>query len=289
MIQTARIIAVGALLLCSMTVAAQELVNFPSFEDNGAGLASTVLNGYFWRPAGGGQHPAVIFLHGCGGLFLNGAIEPGESGWAGALTSRGYAVLMVDSFVPRGRGAMCSPQGFDIDLYRSGRPRDAYGALLFLQTQPFVRPDRIAVIGWSQGGGALLFAIGSQSVSRPAQLTRGDFRAAVAFYPTSCGERGQQMPWTTTVPLLVLVGAEDIGIPAVPCKALLDGAAARGAEVEIQIYPGAYHHFDWPDLPRRQLPFPTAGGVVRIEGTDTVARQDTFSRVPSFLARFLTN
>jgi hypothetical protein len=31
------------------------------------------------------------------------------------------------------------------------------------------------------------------------------------------------------------------------------------------------------------------GGVVRIEGTDTVARQDAFSRVPSFLARFLTN
>ena len=131
MIQTARIIAVGALLLCSMTVAAQELVNFPSFEDNGAGLASTVLNGYFWRPAGEGQHPAVIFLHGCGGLFLNGAIEPGESGWAGALTSRGYAVLMVDSFVLRGREAMCAPQGFDIDLYRSGRPQTPMGRCCF--------------------------------------------------------------------------------------------------------------------------------------------------------------
>jgi poly(3-hydroxybutyrate) depolymerase len=66
MIQTTRIIAVSALLLWSMTVAAQEPVHFPSFEDNGAGLASTVLNGYLWRPAGGGQHPAVIFLHGCG-------------------------------------------------------------------------------------------------------------------------------------------------------------------------------------------------------------------------------
>jgi dienelactone hydrolase len=92
---------------------------------------------------------------------------------------------MVDSFAPRGRGAMCSPQAFDIELYRSKRPRDAYGALLFLQAQPFVRPDRMAVMGWSQGGGDLLFAIGTLSVSRPAQLARGDFRAAVAFYPTS--------------------------------------------------------------------------------------------------------
>jgi dienelactone hydrolase len=306
MTRAARLIAVGVLLLWSATVAAQELVHFPSFEDNGAGLSSTMLNGYLWRGAGEGQHPAVIFLHGCGGLFSrhrlraidalivllwgsSGAIEPGESDWARELTRRGYAVLMVDSFAPRGRGAMCSPQASDIELYRSKRPRDAYGALLFLQAQPFVRPDRIAVMGWSQGGGDLLFAIGTQSVSRPAQLARGDFRAAVAFYPSSCGPRGQSAGWTTEVPLLVLVGAEDVGIPAVPCKALLDDAAGRGAKVEMQIYPDAYHHFDWPNLPRRELPFRTAAGLVRIEGTDPAARQDAFSRVPSFLARFLSN
>ena len=291
MTRAALLIAVGILLLWSVAAAAQELVHFPSFEDNGAGLSSTMLNGYLWRGAGEGQHPAVIFMHGCGGLFLgsSGAIEPGESDWARELTRRGYAVLMVDSFAPRGRGAMCSPQAFDIELYRSKRPRDAYGALLFLQAQPFVRPDRIAVMGWSQGGGDLLFAIGTQSVSRPAQLARGDFRAAVAFYPTSCGPRGQSAGWTTEVPLLVLVGAEDVGIPAVPCKALLDDAAGRGAKVEMQIYPDAYHHFDWPNLPRRELPFRTAAGLVRIEGTDPAARQDAFSRVPSFLARFLSN
>jgi dienelactone hydrolase len=88
---------------------------------------------------------------------------------------------------------------------------------------------------------------------------------------------------------MVLIGAEDVGIPWVPCKTLLDGAVTRGAKVEMQIYPGAYHHFDWPNLQRRELPFPTATGAVRIEGTDTAARQDAFSRVPSFLARFLTN
>ena len=294
MIQTTRIVAVGALLLWSMTVAAQELVHFPSFEDNGPGRSSTVLNGYLSRPRGEGQHPAVIFLHGCGGLFVGSmigrlfsTIEPGESGWAGELTRRGYAVLMVDSFTPRDRREMCAPQTSDPVLYRN-RARDAYGALLFLQTQPFVRPDRIGIMGWSQGGGALLFAIDTQSFSRPAQLPRGDFRAAVAFYPTSCAER-LQPSWSTTIPLMVLIGAEDVGIPWVPCKALLDGAVTRDAKVEMQVYPGAYHHFDWPNFPRRELPFPTAGGVVRIEGTDTVAGQDAFSRVPSFLDRFLMN
>jgi hypothetical protein len=52
----------------------------------------------------------------------------------------------------------------------------------------------------------------------------------------------------------------------VPCKALLDGAVTRGAKVEMQIYPGAYHHFDWPNLPRRELPLPTAGGAVWVRG-----------------------
>src|SRR5215471_628153 len=92
MIQTTRIIAVSALLLWSMTAAAQELVHFPSFEDNGPGRPSTVLDGYLSRPTGEGQHPAVIFLHECGGLLMGWKIEPGESDWASELTRRGYAV-----------------------------------------------------------------------------------------------------------------------------------------------------------------------------------------------------
>jgi len=117
MIQTTRIIAVSALLLWSMTASAQELVHFPSFEDNGPGRPSTVLDGYLSRPTGEGQHPAVIFLHGCGGLLMGWLmgwkIEPGESDWAGELTRRGYAVLMVDSYAPRGRREMCAPRTSD--------------------------------------------------------------------------------------------------------------------------------------------------------------------------------
>src|SRR5215468_2648897 len=212
MIQTTRIIAVSALLLWPMTVAGQELVHFPSFEDNGPARSPTVLNGYLSRPTGEGQHPAVIFLHGCGGLLMGSMIELGESDWAGELTRRGYAVLMVDSFAPRDRRQMCARQTFDPELYRN-RPRDAYGALLFLHAQPFVRPDRVGIMGWSQGGGALLFAIGTQSFSRPAQLPRGDFRAAVAFYPSSCDEQRQRPSWATAIPLMVAPKTSRILLP----------------------------------------------------------------------------
>src|SRR5438045_3421858 len=91
--------------------AAQELVRFPSLEDNGADRAATQLDGYLYRPAGEERRPAVVFLHGCGGLIdrNSGWVNKRERAWAEELTRRGYAVLMVDSFRPRNIGEMCSP------------------------------------------------------------------------------------------------------------------------------------------------------------------------------------
>jgi len=87
---------------------------------------------------------------------------------------------------------------------------------------------------------------------------------------------------------LVLLGAEDVWTPMAPCKTFLDGAVARGTAIETQIYPGAYHAFDAPNLTMRELPnYRTRDGVVPIVGTDAAARADALARVPAFLARFL--
>ena len=281
---------IAILVLSHAAASAQEAVHFPSLEDNGPGRPATTLDGYLFRPAGEGKRPAVVFMHGCGGLFnrTTGLIDRRERDWANDLNGRGYVVLMVDSFGPRNHGEMCSQSGFDRELYRK-RPRDAYAALLYLQAEPYVRPNRIGIIGWSEGSGAVLYAIRAQSLGRPAELPHGDFRAAVAFYPASCSERRQQ-GWTSTIPLLALLGAGDVWTPAVPCKELLDAAAARGSIVETQVYPGAYHGFDRANSPIQEYPeYRTAAGVVPIQGTDPAARQDALTRVPAFLARLLMN
>ena len=84
------------------------------------------------------------------------------------------------------------------------------------------------------------------------------------------------------------MGAEDVWTPAAPCQTFLQGALARGARIESQIYPGAYHAFDAPNRQIQQLPaYVTRAGVVPIVGTDPAARQDAFARVPAFLARYL--
>ena len=285
------LVALAAVLIWCGGVAAQELVHFPSLEDNGPGQPSTMLDGYLFRPPGDGKHKAIVGLHGCGGMFsrTSGQITPIYRAWAAEFNRLGYVFLLVDSFGPRRHGEMCSIGGFELDLYRK-RPKDAYGALWYLQAQPYVRGDRIGLVGWSQGGGATLFAIAAQSLARPSALPQGDFRAAVAFYPGGCNERRHPVPWTSQIPLLVLIGAEDVWTPMAPCKTFLDGAIARGAGVEMQIYPGAYHAFDAPNLTRRELPdYRTRAGVMPIVATDSAARADALARVPAFLARFLGN
>jgi len=284
-----RLIATGLLLLWGGMAVAQEAVHFPSLDDSGAGQTPTMLDGYLFRPGGEGRHPAIVFLHGCGGLVsrTSGQVNARELAWAAQFTASGYVVLMVDSLRPRDHGEMCSVHGFDRALYLK-RPRDAYGALAYLQAQDFVRPDRIGAIGWSQGGGVILYSIGVPSLGRPAGLAQPDFRAAVAFYPGSCSDQRQPAGWTTSVPLLVLIGAEDVWTPLAPCQSFIGAAVARGAQVQIQVYPGAYHDFDWPDLPRRERPeYTTSAGVVPITATDPAGRADALQRVPAFLARYL--
>src|SRR5205814_9173697 len=197
-----------------------KIVHFLSHIDHRPGQQPTVLDGYLFRPPGDGKHPAIVGLHGCSGMFSRetGLIAAVFRAWAAEFTRQGYVVLLVDSFGPRRHGEMCSVGGFELDLYRK-RPKDAYGALWYLQAQPFVRGDRIALAGWSQGGGATLFAIATQSLGRPSVLPQGDFRAAFAFYPGSCNVERQPAGWTSAIPLLVLIGAEDVWTPMAPCKA----------------------------------------------------------------------
>lgn len=273
--------AIGA--LASSAASAQELVHFPSLD-----TGRTVLDGYLYRPQGAGPHPAVIGLHGCSGMMgANGGVLPIEFAWAYRLNSAGYGVLLVDSFGPRLHGEMCSQTGFNLGIYHD-RPKDAYGALAWLQTQPDIRPDRIGVLGWSQGGGVVLLSIGNHSLGRPAGLMQPDFHAAVAFYPASCGNRLEPEDWTTDIPLLVLQGEADVWTPAPRCEEFIGAAAARGASVSMQLYPGAYHAFDAPNVSIRELPkYVTRAGVVPIVGTDPAARADVMQRVPAFFARYL--
>src|ERR1700754_3148982 len=268
---------------------ALETVHFASLD------GKTNLTAYLGRHPGDAPRPAVVLMHGCSGLLNpRGAIFPIYRAWMRALFAKGYDVLTVDSAASRGFGQTCTAGPDRITMWRD-RPKDAYAALGYLQAQPSVQADRIALMGWSQGGGVALLTINDKSIGRPPALSH-DFKAAVSFYPGACSETYQSKPWTavepqgwtTQMPLLVLFGEADVWTPLKPCEAFLSAAKARGNPIELKTYAHAVHAFDAPGLPRTELPqYRTPDGRIPVIGTDENARKDALVRVPAYLAEKL--
>ncbi|MFB0492977.1 dienelactone hydrolase [Methylobacterium sp. OAE515] len=239
------------------------------------------LHGVQYRPGGAGPFPAVVALHGCGGLYdRSGVLNARHADWGERLAAQGFLVLFPDSFGSRGLGSQCSTIGRAI---RPGRERaaDAEAAKAYLQARPDVRPTAVSLLGWSNGGSTVLYAAGARVADG-----RPPFARAVAFYPgcRALAERG----WHDRVPLQILVGGADDWTGAAACQNLAAAAQARGEPVAITVYPGAYHDFDHPALPireRRGLAHTVAGDGVAHVGTDPAAREDALIRVPAFLAR----
>lgn len=152
----------------------------------------------------------------------------------------GYVVLLVDSFATRGIDHACTGKVPDI----SGKRRaDAFGALAFLAGQPFVDPQRVAAVGFSQGGWiSLLVAdeISFELFVRPANL---GFRAVVAVYPPCMAVGGGPV-----MPALILIGALDEWTPAADCSDKIEAWGTEGPPIELVVYPGVHHSFYYPEL-----------------------------------------
>jgi dienelactone hydrolase len=189
------------------------------------------------------------------------------------LVGWGYVVLLVDSFATRGIDHACTGGVPDI----SGKRRsDVYGALAFLAGQTFVDPQRVAAVGFSQGGWvALLVAdeISFELFVRPGNLR---FRAVVALYPV-CGAVGG----SPVIPTLILIGALDEWTPAADCSSKIDAWGTDGPPIELVVYPGVHHGFYYPELQRGRKIF---GHWVEY---NEEAATDATRRMREFLERHL--
>jgi dienelactone hydrolase len=241
------------------------------------------LDGVLFRPAGNGPFPAVVALHGCGGLWRDGKLSVRHTDWGERLAADGFLVLMPDSYGSRGLGSQCGVRDVTV---RSSRERvaDAAAARHFLQKRADVQRNRIALIGWS--GGATTVLAASRTDRRPGDI-QPDFIRAIAFYP-SCRFQLESPGFSLRLPLLMLMGDADDWTPPQPCDFLARGARQRGERVELVIYPGALHDFDHPrlDVKRRSDIVHSATGTGQASvGTNPAAREDALKRVSDFLKR----
>lgn len=245
-------------------------------------LSSGVLHAQLFKPEGAGPFPTVIALHGCGGLGSHSdSVQPRYRDWAERLLRAGNAVLLPDSYGSRELGPQCRVKDIHVKARRE-RVTDIAASRAWLMKQTWVARNRVSLIGWANGASALLWAVRPQSVARDAGP---DFRAAIAFYPDCRISAG--LGWSTRVPTLVLIGANDDVSSPPACRQMVDGAHGRSALARIVVYPGAYHDFD-----RANTPLHAAAGSADAAvpehghlGTDSEARAESQKDVAEWLAR----
>lgn len=242
----------------------------------------TEIDGYLYRPPGDGPRPALVLLHGCGGLLTkSGRMKKREAAWRDILLAEGYVLLFVDSFNPRGHREICKLSRRPI-LPERERPHDVFAALSWLQKQPFVDPARVGLFGWSNGAMALLWTIRRDAVQRPANL-ENDFKTAIGFYPGCIAI--SRTDFRAAIPTLLQVGLADTWTKPIPCLNMVDDSNdSGGVRMEIDAYPDAAHGFDHPNSKPRKVVAGFRSGSKKVSvGTNKAARAAAIERVLNYL------
>jgi dienelactone hydrolase len=264
-----RALAIFLMCLWSSTAARAEEVSVP-VDYHGHEIQ---LTGRFEKPPGPGPLPVVILLHNCAGV--DGS--PSLAVWAQLMWAQGYATFRPDSFTARGYSNVCAATG---QVKPSERAQDVLAAAYLLAGRPDVRPDRIAVLGLSHGGGTAIYVARDHEelrLWRERLATRhGKLVASVALYGGCRPNPG----YPVIIPLLALLGERDDWTPAAPCVALAN-AQANGI-MQAQVYPDAYHSFDAAS--GIEKPHSAYGHMLAY---DPAATADAHKRVPEFLYRYL--
>jgi len=194
-----------------------------------------------------GPQPLVILMHGSGGIAANIGL------WQADLAALGISSFALDGFSGRGITQTSTNQAL---LGRLNFILDVYRALAVLAKHPRVDPQRIALMGFSRGGQAALYA----SLKRFHEMwnkSGGDFAAYLPFYP-DCSTTFIGDTELSPSPIHLFGGTVDDYNPIAKCKAYAERLKSVGREIAITEYPNASHAFDNPLLPDH--PFVANGG-----------------------------
>jgi dienelactone hydrolase len=193
------------------------------------------LGGELRIAQGSGRLPAVILMHGSGG------VGPNVGFWANELNGIGISTFIIDGFTGRGLTAVNTNQAL---LGRLNFILDIYRSLDILAKHPRIDSARIALMGFSRGGQAALYA----SVKRFHQMWNKsgiEFAAYIPFYP-DCATNFMSDTEVADRPIRIFHGMPDDYNPVAKCKAYVERLRGAGRDVLLTEYPNAPHAFDNP-------------------------------------------
>jgi dienelactone hydrolase len=202
-------------------------------------------------PEGPGPFPTALLFSGCDGPHDN-------LPWmASQLNRNGWAAVTVDSHGPRGFDQaeiwrlVCAGQL----LTGTERAGDVAVALADVRGMPFVDRNRLALIGASHGGWAVLDLMSLHGSGRlPPNLTAwpvpqndvlAGVQAMVLYYPyCGIGSRVSRRGWQADIPALFLLVEGDTVADEAACQKLTARMSTQGRPVEEVVFSGVTHGFD---------------------------------------------
>jgi dienelactone hydrolase len=230
-------------------------------------------------PAAPRSVPAVVMLHGSGGV-----LSAREMTYGRQFAAMGVAALVVDAFAARRERGMSFTDRL-INITEAMMLADAYAGLRWLAARPEIDPRRIAIVGFSYGGMASLYAAYEQVASA---YSTPDLRFAghAAFYPPCIAEFENRR--TTGRPVLVLMGSEDELVSHARCESAVEDLRAGGSLAQFILYPGAYHQWDGGWTGPRRIGRTLDGCRLRVETDGTVRDRNTWlPMVDSFTRKII--
>lgn len=241
------------------------------------------ISAHWFALAGDVPRPAVVALHGCGGLWdgQGHRFERRYVDYVARLHAAGFHVLLPDSFSARGERSICLQKAGARRITVETRRADVAAAVRWLAAQPQVDAARIVLLGWSHGAMTTLAAINAAR-SDAAQPVA----AAVVFYPGCSALRQQE--FVLAQPLLMLLGTADDWTPPAHCEALVERVRERQpqADVTLRVYPGSYHGFDGAAPVRFRPGVPNGVDPQGVHsGGNPAARDAALAELESFLQR----
>jgi dienelactone hydrolase len=180
-----------------------------------------------------GRLPAVVLMHGSGG------ISPAMEAWTRHLNSMGISTFVIDGFSGRGLTSVNQDQA---KLGRLNFILDIYGALEILAKHPRVDPDRIVLMGFSRGGQGALYA-SLKRFHETWNRSGAQFAGYIAFYP-DCATTYAGDTDVVDRPIRIFHGTPDDYNPVATCKAYVARLAEEKRDVTLTEYPDSQHGFD---------------------------------------------
>jgi dienelactone hydrolase len=193
------------------------------------------IGGALRLPKGIERVPAVILVHGSGGIGAN------VDRWAQELNGIGVAAFLLDCFTGRGISQTITDQS---KLGHLAMIVDVYRALELLAKHTRIDASRFAIMGFSRGGFVALYSSLKrfQRMHGPAGI---GFAAYIAFYaPCNTAYIGDEE--VSDRPIRLFHGTGDNYVAIEPCRNYVERLHRKGADIQLTEYQGAQHVFDNP-------------------------------------------